>query len=686
MAGLTIPDTVQGVIVARIDRLDESVKNVLKLAAVIGRSFFLRVLKAIAEANDAVEPGLSRLEETELIRLRQHAPEIEYIFKHALVQEAAYGSILAERRRAIHRSVAQAVETLFPERSHNEFASLLAYHYAHAEDWPKAQAFLLAAGDQAGRVAADAEALEHYRQAEATFMKVAARELAPLQRATMDRKLGQAFYGVGNHDEAVAHLTRALAHLGIRYPQTRGAVRRAIAKSIAAHFLRRSLPRFMRPTMPVDAAQEASTICESLLWLDFFFDEERFALDSLIGLDVGERSGDLPTQSRGLAALGLVLLTFGAYRLARRSLREAVSTASRANAPAATALVLYTQGWFEWTTGSLDEGKRSLEQSASACQAFGDLRGWAGATSQLVWLLGRRSQYAVALSLAADLVRVGQGANDPHLESWGLICIASMGVVTGPLDEAVRQLEQARGISQRLSALRMHANMGAVLAKCLLRQGRIERARDILHQSMSVLEARGVSDLFFIESISAVTELWLIEAERQSGHARKRSLRAARSACAKALRCANKAAAPWRPETMRLHGTLAWLGGARSLAIRRWRKSIQVAEQMKMPVDRARGLLELGDRTHDERLVDEARGVFEAIGASVDRAFSLHVLARMAATAGTVGVAMQRYADAIAALEAVNAEETLSIARHEREQLAATSARRDDARAEVNAG
>jgi hypothetical protein len=64
---------------------------------------------------------------------------------------------------------------------------------------------LFKAGDQAGRMAADAEALEHYRRAEDAYMKVAARELTPLQRASLDRKLGQAFYGVGNYDLAVRH-------------------------------------------------------------------------------------------------------------------------------------------------------------------------------------------------------------------------------------------------------------------------------------------------------------------------------------------------------------------------------------------------------------------------------------------------------------------------------------------------
>ncbi|HSW24919.1 MAG TPA: AAA family ATPase, partial [Burkholderiaceae bacterium] len=244
MADVTIPGTVQAVLVARIDRLEDGAKSVLKLASVIGRVFLLRVLKAVYTDADAIEPRLQRLEEAELIQRSSETPEVEYTFKHALVQEAAYDSILVQHRKGIHRNVAQAIETLLAERR-GEFASLLAYHYARAEDWPMAQAHLLAAGDQAGRIAADAEALEHYRQAEATFMKVAAHALTPLQLVSMDRKLGQAFYGIGSYDEAVARFTRALSRLNIDYPRTRVGVRLAIGRHIAAHFMRRAFGRWM---------------------------------------------------------------------------------------------------------------------------------------------------------------------------------------------------------------------------------------------------------------------------------------------------------------------------------------------------------------------------------------------------------------------------------------------------------
>ena len=167
---VTIPDTVQGVIMARVDRLDEELKQVLRTASVIGRSFLYRVLRAIEQAVHELDRHLDDLQAMELIREKQRIPELEYIFKHALVQESTYESMLLEKRRELHARVAQAIEILFSDRL-EEFYSMLAHHYARAEAWEKAQEYLFKAGDQAGKIAADAEALAHYQQAMATYAR-----------------------------------------------------------------------------------------------------------------------------------------------------------------------------------------------------------------------------------------------------------------------------------------------------------------------------------------------------------------------------------------------------------------------------------------------------------------------------------------------------------------------------------
>ena len=159
---MAVPETVEGVILARIDRLEEDVKEVLKVASVVGRSFLRRVLEAIVAAGIELDAELGELLRIELIRERQRLPELEYIFKHALVQEATYGSILRQRRLELHRRVGECIERLFADRL-DEFYGLLAHHYGQAEDWPKAHEYLLKAADEAGRIAANAEALGYYR-------------------------------------------------------------------------------------------------------------------------------------------------------------------------------------------------------------------------------------------------------------------------------------------------------------------------------------------------------------------------------------------------------------------------------------------------------------------------------------------------------------------------------------------
>jgi tetratricopeptide (TPR) repeat protein len=686
VAALALPDTIQGVIVARIDRLEEGVKNVLKLASVIGRSFFLRILQAIAEASDAVDSVLGQLEHAELIRLRQQLPELEYIFKHALVQEAAYGSILAERRRALHRSVAEAMEKVFADRM-DEFTSVLAYHYALAEDWEKAQGYLFKAGDQAGRMAADAEALEHYRQAEAAYMKVAAKELTALQRAMLDRKLGQAYYGVGDYHQAVEHFSQALLHLGIRYPRTRGAVRRSILKFLSAHFLRRLLSgagRGIRPKMDLAVARELSTICRSLTWLDYFADEERFALDGLIELYAGERSGDVLARVSGLVTLSAVLQMFRVLPLARRRTAEAVAAAQDSGLPAAIGPAFLARGWMQWTvTGSLDESVQSFEQSAAAYKGIGDIRLWGGTTSAHCWVAWQQADFASAAKLASDMVRFGQDAGDPHVTSWGRNGLGILALAVGPLDEAASHLSIVCDMSAKISNFRTHASNAGLLGKCRLRQGRLSEATAALQQAIGILQARHLRGVFSATPLNAFAELCMVNAARLSGAPRRQALRSASRACVNALRCARDVIT-FLPEALRLHGTLAWLSGDTAAAQERWTKSLATAGNLGLAVERARTLLEMGDRVGDVSLVDEATGVFEQTGARVDLAFSLHARARMGPESGAdASSTLQRYDQAIVVLDEVKAEYALGVACRQRARLHKQLGRPNQARSDL---
>ena len=168
---ITIPDTVQGVIVARIDRLDEELKAVLRAASVIGRAFLYRLLKAVAEAVRELDDRVERLKAMELIREKQKTPELEYIFKHALTQEVAYNSLLLARRKEIHGKIAKAIEELYADRL-EEFYEMLAYHYARGEGLQKAGQYLTLLGNKAARRNSLWEAYSFYKEALAALRRL----------------------------------------------------------------------------------------------------------------------------------------------------------------------------------------------------------------------------------------------------------------------------------------------------------------------------------------------------------------------------------------------------------------------------------------------------------------------------------------------------------------------------------
>jgi class 3 adenylate cyclase len=177
---IAIPDNLQSLLMARIDRLDQETKSTLQLAAVIGRSFYHRILRAISDSAMAIDKHLSSLERVELLTESTRLPELEYMFKHELARDAAYATILNRRRQQFHVRVGEAIEQLFGDRL-EEFAHRLAQHFELGQDWPRALKYHEMAGDVAKSIHARDEGAMHIAQA----LEIAGKIPAP--REVLDR-------------------------------------------------------------------------------------------------------------------------------------------------------------------------------------------------------------------------------------------------------------------------------------------------------------------------------------------------------------------------------------------------------------------------------------------------------------------------------------------------------------------
>jgi tetratricopeptide (TPR) repeat protein len=197
------------VLAARIDRLPPDEKRLLQTAAAIGMDVPYVVLQAIAAVSEELlRGGLGRLQTAEFLYEAALFPDLEYRFKHALTHEVAYGSLLRERRRELHRAVGRTLEDLYAERF-TEHCDKLAHHFMRAEEWDRAVRYSALAGQRAEDAYASAEAASHFRRA----LDAAARINPPLEvptAADLHRRYAGALVSLTEYEASIAEYYRAL--------------------------------------------------------------------------------------------------------------------------------------------------------------------------------------------------------------------------------------------------------------------------------------------------------------------------------------------------------------------------------------------------------------------------------------------------------------------------------------------
>ena len=169
LSNLAIPATLHASLIARLDRLGPLAKEVGQMGAVLGREFGYELIEQVAQRPaDQLRAGLDRLAEAGLLFCRGVAPHSSYLFKHALVQDAAYGTLLRSRRQELHARVAAVLEAHFADLVERQ-PELLAHHLTAAGDTERAVDQWLKAGQYAAERLAHLEAIRHFERGLATL-------------------------------------------------------------------------------------------------------------------------------------------------------------------------------------------------------------------------------------------------------------------------------------------------------------------------------------------------------------------------------------------------------------------------------------------------------------------------------------------------------------------------------------
>ena len=204
-ADLMVPNTIHDVVMARIDRLPDETKRLLQTAAVIGREFSLRLLNAVWNSSGSLEDRLHELCRLEFIDERAETEDAVYVFRHALTQETAYGSLLERHRRTYHGAVGGALEELYDGRA-NEVAELLALHFGRSDAAEKSIDYAILAAEKAGRGWANSEALIYFDQALSRLALLPDTDVNRLRRIDAVLKQADVKYALGQYAQQIQAL------------------------------------------------------------------------------------------------------------------------------------------------------------------------------------------------------------------------------------------------------------------------------------------------------------------------------------------------------------------------------------------------------------------------------------------------------------------------------------------------
>ena len=571
---IVIPDSLQDVIMARIDRLDDPTKRLLQVASVIGREFPRRLLDRVtlpAERNEAL---LGTLKDLELIYEQAAAPEIAYTFKHALTQEVAYNSLLLQRRKELHHRIATAIEEAYADRL-SDYDQVLAEHFRHAEVRDKALAYLLRAGEKAAKAFATHEALALYDEAEQMATTLGA--AVPVgTRITLHRAKADLYLLVSDFERAWTEGARALAIArAAGDPGAAGTVLVGMGlASVLAHRFERALDdarqaieageRAATPTVVagghlttalvyeftgrLDEAQEkfdrviaisrpAGDVVNESWALVFAAEikgwEARFDEASRLyaaGTAMARAHDVLPPLLEGLFMWGINLTGQGEYDRALGLLEDGLALAEKVGDENYTPRYLNSLGWLHLECGDLDRSRELNQRAAAGARSRRDDESIANAELNLGDIALAQGDLALATEL---LEGVERRVDDPATSEWmrwryTMHLVASLGdlhLTRGGHAVAEHLADRCLELATRKRARKYIVRGWRLKGEVALARRRTDAAHDALRHALSIADTVGAPTLLW-QTHGALGRLYAALGQPDAAHDAYASARA----------------------------------------------------------------------------------------------------------------------------------------------------------------
>ncbi len=620
------PDTVQGVVISRIDRLSPPAQLTLKVASVIGRTFSCRVLGDVfpmdGESHTSAH-ALEALVKSNLTLPDAPDPDPTQIFRHAITQEVAYNLMPPTQRSALHRSVAEWYEGAHRDNL-TTYYPLLARHWSSAEDLPKALDYLEKSAEDALRHFANEEVIRFLEQA-LLLAQRAPDQADDFRRACWHRQLGEASYSLGNLSAGREHFRNALRLLGHPMPGGTAAYVGASAWEFLKQVGRRVRPwPVRRDAGKARSALEAARAYERLAQIWYLNNEKPPTIHAAFkSLNLAEQAGPCPELARSYANVAVVSGLLMMHGSARAHAQRARETAVLVNQPPCTAYVDFIRSVYWATVGAWDDGEKDASNALRIAAEIGERRRWMESVFTLLNTLLRKGEFERSIALSRELAATSRRNGSVQGLVWGLSRhIWCHGIAREePPDEALRLelttcLEHETGLP-----LADHILGHAMLAWSSWRRGNLVEASQSAARARE-MSARTSQVAHYLETpFTALGEVYYERAISlpEGDPARAESVAALAQLSGQLARF--RLMYPSGAVTHAFHhGRVLLLQGKPAAARRAWQHGIQISKKILRPYDE--GLLhrELARQSPPDHPaaashLAEARRLFESVGA-----------------------------------------------------------------------
>jgi class 3 adenylate cyclase/tetratricopeptide (TPR) repeat protein len=445
--GVAVPDTIQGVLMARVDRLPEDHKRLLQTASVLGRELPLNLLGMVWDQEEGPMRLLADLKRWEFLYEEPTAEEPRYLFKHAMTQEAVYQSLLTSRRRALHGAAGRAFEALYAGRLEDVYDAL-AYHYSEAAEEEKAIRYLVLFAERAARRYAHAEAAQALREA------LGHCERLPEPEAVRRRM------------ELILLLAESLFPLA-RFPET--------------------LELFLGERGLLDRLEDPSLTGRYHFWLahtySYLGDQAAAAANARLAIEAARQCGDAATEGRAWYVLCRDTFWSGRFSEGIEHGRQAVALLEKSADHWWQGQAHWVAGFHHYVLGQFREAFGMMDRAEALWRALQDPR------VDPSWSTGYFHASLGEWDLGIEECKGGlERAQDPLNTAAALGFLGYAYLEKGDLPRASEALEDSVERLRRAGMQQLLGWFSAFLAEARLLAGRPDEARDLACEALAVTE------------------------------------------------------------------------------------------------------------------------------------------------------------------------------------------------------